>query len=471
MNRFVTRPDRIHALVRQHVLADGFHVAIDLDRSHGSWIVDAVSGREILDFYSYFATLPVGHNHPGLANDPDFMSALTRSAIANPANSDIYSGEYAAFIETFARLAMPPHFRHLFFVAGGALAVENALKTAFDWKRRRNLAAGRGGRGSQIVHFREAFHGRSGYTLSLTNTDPVKTEGFPTFQWPRITNPKLTFPITPEVEAHTAALERQAVAEIERAFADHPDDIAAIIIEPIQGEGGDNHFRAAFFAELRRLADRHEALLIFDEVQTGVGLTGKMWAYQHFGVDPDILVFGKKTQVCGIMASARIDEAAGNVFATPGRINSTWGGNLADMMRCVKYLEVIDDERLVDNAAHMGERLLAGLRELSYRHPVMTNVRGRGLFCAFTLPSAEDRDRLRAALWERGLATLASWPCSLRFRPCLNVTVAEIDAALDRLDDGLSGLGAAPRAAVRPGHTIAARAAVRAEQAALQPVK
>jgi L-lysine 6-transaminase len=441
MNRFVTRPDRIHALVRQHVLADGFHVAIDLDRSHGSWIVDAVSGREILDFYSYFATLPVGHNHPRLVGDPEFMSTLARAAIANPANSDIYSGEYAAFIETFARLAKPAAFRHLFFVAGGALAVENALKTAFDWKRRRNLAAGRGDRGSQIIHFREAFHGRSGYTLSLTNTDPVKTEGFPTFRWPRITNPKLSFPVTAEVEARTAALERQAVAEIERAFADHPDDIAAIIIEPIQGEGGDNHFRAEFFAELRRLADRHDALLIFDEVQTGVGITGKMWAYQHFGVDPDILVFGKKTQVCGIMASPRIDAAAGNVFVTPGRINSTWGGNLADMVRCVKYLEVIDDERLVDNAACVGDRFLGGLRELASRHPAMSNVRGRGLFCAFTLPSADHRDRLRSSLWERGLATLASWPRSLRFRPCLNVTADEVDAALDRLDDGLTALG------------------------------
>ena len=470
MNRFVTRPDRIHGLVGQHVLADGFHVAIDLHRSHGSWIVDAVSGREILDFYSYFATLPVGHNHPGLAGDPDFMSALTRAAVANPANSDIYSGEYAAFIETFARLAMPAHFRHLFFVAGGALAVENALKTAFDWKRRRNLAAGKGDRGSQIVHFREAFHGRSGYTLSLTNTDPVKTEGFPTFSWPRVTNPKLSFPITAEVEAHTAALEQQAVAEIERAFAGHPDDIAAIIIEPIQGEGGDNHFRAEFFAELRRLADRHDALLIFDEVQTGVGLTGRMWAYQHFGVDPDILVFGKKTQVCGIMASARIDEAAGNVFATSSRINSTWGGNLVDMVRCARYLEIINGERLAENAARMGDRFLDGLSELASRHPAMSNVRGRGLFCAFTLPSAEQRDRLRTALWERGLATLASWPTSVRFRPCLNVTAAEIDAALDRLDDGLSELWATRRAPVHTGVAAAARASAPAGRAVARPV-
>ncbi len=440
MFRAVVAPDRIHSTLGQHILTDGFHVAIDLEKSHGSWIVDAVSGREILDFYSYFATLPVGHNHPALLEDREFMAALTRAALANPTNSDIYSSEYAGFVETFSRLAKPAEFRHLFFIAGGALAVENALKTAFDWKRRSNLAAGRPGTGSQVIHFREAFHGRSGYTMSLTNTDPIKVEGFPKFDWPRITNPKLSFPVTEEVVAHTSALERQAVTEMEQAFSDHPHDIAAIIIEPIQGEGGDNHFRAEFFAELRRLADRHEALLIFDEVQTGVGLTGRFWSYQHFGVSPDILVFGKKTQVCGIMVSDRIDEIGGHVFRTAGRLNSTWGGNLVDMVRCAKYLEIIDSDRLVDNAAKQGARLLDGLERVAGRRPVVSNVRGRGLFTAFTLPTVEQRDRLRSLLWQRGLASLASWPRSVRFRPCLNVTAQEIDEALERLEDALTAL-------------------------------
>jgi L-lysine 6-transaminase len=441
METTLVAPSQIHDTLGRHILADGFHIAIDLDRSHGSWMVDAVTGREVLDFYSYFATLPIGHNHPRLVADERFMAQLTRAALANPANSDIYCAEYAAFVDTFARLAKPAELRHLFFIAGGAPAVENALKTAFDWKRRLNRAAGRGDLGSQVIHFREAFHGRTGYTMSLTNTDPVKTEGFPQFRWPRVINPKLSFPVTEQVVADTVELERQAVAEIEQAFADHPHDIAAIIIEPIQGEGGDNHFRAEFFAELRRLADLHQALLIFDEVQTGVGLTGKMWAYQHFGVAPDILVFGKKTQVCGIMVSDRIDTAAGNVFQTPGRLNSTWGGNLVDMVRCTKYLEIIQDERLVEHAARMGDRLLAGLNALAERHGIVSNVRGRGLFCAFTLPSAELRNRLRQQLWERGLATLASWPTSVRFRPCLNVVPDEVDAAIDRLDDGLKRLG------------------------------
>ncbi len=438
--RFQVEPAQIQAVLGQHILVDGFHLVIDLDKSHGSWIHDAVSDRKILDFYSYFATLPIGHNHPKLLGDQAFLQALNRAAIANPANSDIYSAEYAAFVQTFAEIAKPPEMKYLFFVAGGALAVENALKTAFDWKRKHNRAVRGLDRGTQVIHFREAFHGRSGYTLSLTNTDPTKTDEFPQFNWPRITNPKLEFPVTPEVLARTAEHERQAVAEIERAFAENPHDIAAILIEPIQGEGGDNHFRGEFLRELRRLADEHEALLIFDEVQTGLGLTGKLWAYQHFGVQPDILVFGKKTQVCGIMVNDRIDDVPDHVFRLSSRINSTWGGNLVDMVRAAKYLEVIREDRLVEQAAEVGTHFLTGLEQLATRHAIVSNVRGRGLFTAFTLPSVEQRNRLRLRLWDCGLATLASWPRSIRFRPCLTLTRAEADQALDLLDQGLAEL-------------------------------
>ena len=437
---FAVDAGSIHDTLKQHLLVDGFHVAIDLEKSHGSDSPDAVSGRDILDFYSYCATLPIGHNHPKLRADAEFMDALTRAAIANPANSDIYSGEFAAFVKTFGELAMPESFRYLFFIAGGALAVENALKTAFDWKRKKNRAERGIERGSQVIHFREAFHGRSGYTLSVTNTDSTKTAEFPKFDWPRIENPKLEFPITPEVEARVGEAESRAVGQIEQAFADHPHDIAAILIEPIQGEGGDNHFRPEFFRELRRLADEHEALLVYDEVQTGFGLTGKMWAYEHHGIAPDIIVFGKKTQVCGIMATDRVDEVSDNVFHKSSRINSTWGGNLVDMVRCAKYLEILDEDGLVDNAARQGERLLAGLQDLASRHENVSNPRGQGLFAAFTLPSAEQRNQLQRMMWERGLATLASWPQSIRFRPCLTVSAEEIDQALELLDTGLAEL-------------------------------
>src|SRR6185436_11782582 len=164
-------------------------------------------------------------------------------------------------------------------------------------------------------HFERAFHGRSGYTMSLTNTDPRKVAFFAKFPWPRIISPTVDFSFPePERTARVAEKERLTETQMREVLKRKSQDIAAIIIEPIQGEGGDNHFRGEFLRTLRRLCDEFEALLILDEVQTGVVLTGRMWAYQHFGFEPDILVFGKKLQVCGIMVSRRIDDIPDNVF-------------------------------------------------------------------------------------------------------------------------------------------------------------
>ena len=344
----------------------------------------------------------------------------------------------AEFVETFARVARPADMPYLFFVDGGALAVENALKTAFDWKVRKNLAAGRGEKGSQIIHFQEAFHGRTGYTLSLTNTaDPRKHMYYPKFDWPRVINPKLRFPITDETLAETIAAERQAVEQIKEAVRANPDDIAALIIEPIQGEGGDNHFRPEFFRELRQLADENEFLFIVDEVQTGVGTTGKMWAIEHMGVMPDIIAFGKKAQICGIIAGPRLDEVPDNVFHVSSRINSTWGGNLVDMVRSQRYLEIIEEDGLVENAAKMGQLLLDGMTQIAAQSDLIENVRGRGMFLAFDLPDPRARDLFRGLLWENGLIALKSGTRSIRFRPMLDLSPETIEEALAVVEDTL----------------------------------
>ena len=425
--------DQVFPILKENILVDGFHVVIDLEKSHGSTIVDALEGKEYLDCYGYFATLPVGHNHPKM-EDEGFRRSLMTAALSNPANSDIYSRQFAAFVKTFREIAVPDEFRYLFFVAGGALAVENAMKAAFDWKVQKNLAAGVEGGGDKILHFKDAFHGRSGYTLSVTNTDPDKTRYFPKFDWPRISNPYVDFPVDEEA---VAAKEAAACAEIEAAFAKDPHGIAAILIEPIQGEGGDSHFRPEFFAKLREYADRHDALLIFDEVQTGMGTTGKMWAYEHTGVTPDLIAFGKKTQVCGVMSTRRIDEVEKNVFRQSSRINSTWGGNLVDMVRCARYLQIMEEDGLVENAARVGAKLLEGLRGLAAEHGGITNVRGRGLFVAMDLPDGDTRARIRQGCWERGLAVLACGPRSIRFRPPLVFTEAEVEHTLAVLGEVL----------------------------------
>ena len=420
----------VHAIIGKHMLADGMDQVIDLKKSHGSWLVDARDGKEYLDLFSMFATMPVGYNHPTLLENRE---RIADAALNKPTNSDIYSIQMAKFVDTVGRIAQPDYLPYSFYVEGGALGVENALKTAFDWKVRKNLAAGKGEKGSKVIHFTECFHGRTGYTMSLTDSpDPRKTLYFPQFDWPRINNPKLHFPLTDEVLEHVLKAEATAINQIKSAVAENPDEIAALIIEPIQGEGGDNHFRGKFFQELRALADELEFILIYDEVQTGVGITGKMWAHQLFNSStrPDIISFGKKMQICGIFAGERVDEVDDNVFHESSRLNSTWGGNVVDMVRITVYLEIIAAEDLVNQAATNGEYLLAKLHDIQADFDGMVrNVRGRGLFAAFDLPDGSARDTLADLIIAEGALILGSGKKSIRFRPHLNITREEIDLA------------------------------------------
>ena len=430
-------PANVLDALGRHMLVDGYHVVMDLERSHGSVIYDSLHGVEVLDLFSHFATVPVGYNHPKL-KDPAFLEEMRRASLTKPANSDIYTEEMARFVETFARVAVPAsHASHLFFVEGGSVGVENALKAAFDWKVRKNFRRGyRREVGHQIVHFEQAFHGRTGYTLSLTNTaDPRKTMYFPKFPWPRIVNPKLRFPVDDAEVERVRKVEALALAQIRQALVDNRDDLAALIIEPIQAEGGDNHFRPEFLAALRQICDENEMLLIFDEVQTGIGLTGKMWGFQNFGVVPDLFSFGKKMQVCGFASNDRIFDEPENVFTVSSRINSTWGGNLADMVRARRYLEIIEQESLVENARAVGEFLKEKLQELALEFPGrMGNVRGRGLFLAFDLPDGATRGKVLATwLQKHNVMGLASGESAIRLRPALTLSKDEALLGVQRL--------------------------------------
>ncbi|OBI38924.1 L-lysine 6-transaminase [Mycobacterium colombiense] len=440
LERFTrTAPDRVHEVLARSILVDGFDFVLDLARSAGSYLYDARDGRRYLDMFTFFASSALGMNHPALADDQEFRAELAQAALNKPSNSDVYSVAMARFVQTFARVLGDPALPHLFFVDGGALAVENALKVAFDWKSRFNEARGIDpALGTRVLHLRGAFHGRSGYTLSLTNTKPVTVARFPRFDWPRIDAPFLRPGLG---GAAMATLETESLRQARAAFEAHPHDIACFVAEPIQGEGGDRHFRPEFFAAMRDLCDEYDALLIVDEVQTGCGLTGTPWAYQQLGVRPDVVAFGKKTQVCGIMAGRRVDEVRDNVFAVSSRVNSTWGGNLADMVRARRILEVIEADGLFDRAAEQGAYLHARLDELADEFPgLVLDPRGRGLMCAFSVPTTADRDELIRMLWRRAVIVLPSGRDGVRFRPALTVSRAEIDAALSAVRGALRAL-------------------------------
>jgi len=422
----------------RHQLVDGYPLVVDLDRCHGSWIHDRIHDCEFMDVFTCFASWPLGYNHPKF-KDPEIVDAMARASMSKVANSDIYSEDLCEFVDTFATHATPDGFPHHFWVSGGALAVENAMKTAFDWKARK---LGRTDFSDSvndltILHFKQAFHGRTGYTMSVTNTLPDKVGLFPKFDWPRVHNPTIHYHLDGTISNDIAAEEARACMEIEAAFeqaAASGTHIAAILIEPMQGEGGDNHFRREFLQALRNYADEREALLLFDEVQTGFFGSGKPWFWQHLGVAPDIVSFGKKTQVCGIYASSRIDEVEENVFERSSRINSTWGGNIVDMVRCRKFIEIIVEENLADHITAIGEHVMIGLRSIAKETNAFKSVRGCGSLIAFTFDPPEARREMIAALFDRKVIALPCGEDSVRFRLPLNFTREEADELLSRVE-------------------------------------
>jgi len=425
--------DQVKKIISSHMLADGLPMVLDLRRSSGMKLYDLSTGKEFLDFFGFFASNPVGVNHPDML-DPAFIDEMKWAALNKVTNSDIYTPEMAKFVDAFSRIAAPDYMKYYFFIEGGALAVENALKTAFDWKVRKNIKKGvKGERGTKIIHLKEAFHGRSGYTLSLTNTfDPNKTMYFPKFDWPRITNPKLSFPLNDGNLKVVEELEDKSIREMEEAFKKYGDDIAAFIMEPIQGEGGDNHFRKEYFERALEVVHENDALFIVDEVQSGMGITGKWWAHQHFDIEPDIIAFGKKSQVCGIMAGKKVDEVEDNVFKVSSRINSTWGGNIVDMVRATKYLEIMRKYNLVRNAEEMGKIVVEALEEMYYSFPnIVENPRGRGLMDAFDLKTKKMRDEFFDRLYSKNVLVLKASEKTIRLRPPLIVGEEEIKTFRD----------------------------------------
>jgi len=428
-------PQEVVSELEKHILTDGFRIVVDLQKSRGSYLVDAISGRQLLDLYGFFGSLPIGFNHRHF-EQPQVQAELLAAARTKVANPDVYSAPFARFVQTFERVAGLPLLERYFFIEGGALAVENALKAAMDWKVRKNLASGRGERGTEIIHFERAFHGRSGYTMSLTNTDPRKTDYFAKFPWPRVPAPSINFSLPePERTQDVAGKEQRAEARIREIIQRKGADIAAVIIEPIQGEGGDNHFRGEWLRTLRRICDENEILLIFDEVQTGLGTTGRTWCCEHFDVRPDLLAFGKKAQACGVMAGPRLDEVRDNVFRLSSRISSTWGGNLTDMVRSMHCLQIIEREKLVKNAEVVGQRFLEELSELAASEPILSGVRGRGLMLAFDLPDRETRERFYKGLFEIGLLAIRSGERAIRFRPALDFPANAIASAMEMLKE------------------------------------
>ena len=375
-------------------------------------VIEDVDGNHFLDFNAGIAVNAAGHAHPHVT------AAIHAQvdACLHYCSSDFYHPVYAELCERLDASSPMPRSR-TFLANSGTEAVEGALKLARHHTRRPN-----------VIAFYGAFHGRSLGSLSLTSSKAKYRSGFGI-----VTPGSYHAPFAFDGELTGAAYIEQVLFQ----RMTEPEDVAAIFVEPIQGEGGYVVPPAGWLAELRELCDRHGILLVMDEVQSGVGRTGTMWACEHDGVVPDIITAGKGL-ASGLPLAAII--ARDDIMQwSPGKHGSTFGGNPVACAAAVATLDLVEGG-LMANAATVGEQLLAGLRDLATREPLIADVRGRGLMIGFDVTDHDTAEALEQACFQRGLLVLTCGRRGIRLAPPLVVTAAQATAALGIIADACASL-------------------------------
>ena len=393
--------------------------------------IEDLDGNLFLDFTAGIAVCSTGHCHPRV------VDAIKRQAeqLIHMSGTDFYYGPQAELAKKLAEIVPGKNGKRVFFTNSGAESVEAAIKLARHHTGRQHLIA-----------FFGAFHGRTMGALSLTSSKVTQRTGFAPLL-PGVTH--VDYPNcfrSPDLsESEVTA---RSIEQIERLFAKtiSPTEVAAIVVEPIQGEGGYIVPPPDFHRELRQLASKHGILYVVDEVQAGMGRTGKMLAIEHWGVVPDIVCLAKG--LASGMPLGAIVAQEGIMDWPPGSHASTFGGN---PISCAAALETIAllEEQLIENSAVVGRELLDELSQLSERHECIADVRGKGLMVGVELvknreklePDAELRDTVVAKCFERGLLLLGCGSNSVRFCPPLVVGSKEVQTAVSIFDEALEALG------------------------------
>ncbi|PLB37994.1 4-aminobutyrate transaminase gatA [Aspergillus candidus] len=417
----------------------------DYSKSHGNYIAD-LDGNQLLDVYAQIASIPVGYNNPHLkevATSPEMVSAL----INRPALGNFPSADWGHILETGLLKAAPKGLNQVFTAMAGSDANETAYKAAFMYYRQRQRGGpqtefteeelqstmrnqGPGSPQLSIMSFKSAFHGRLFGSLSTTRSKPIHKLDIPAFDWPQATFPTLKYPLEEHVQEN-AQEEKRCLEEVERLIQEFHNPVAAVVVEPIQSEGGDNHASPAFFRGLREITQRHQVLFIVDEVQTGVGATGKFWAHDHWNLPtpPDMVTFSKKAQAAGYYY--------GNPALRPNkpyRQFNTWMGDPARALIFRGIIEEIERLDLVKNTAATGDYLYAGLQRLAERYPEhLQNLRGQGqgTFIAWDSPR---RDEIIAKSKAEGINIGGSGQNAIRLRPMLVFQNHHADLLLERVE-------------------------------------
>ena len=393
-----------------------FRIKIDFEKSHDSYIFDKKTRRYFLDFFGMYSSLPLGYSHQ-IFKGNDFRKEYSRIAAIKVPNCEIISDEAEEFLREFSGCKEMSGYKYFHFCCTGALGIEAAIKTAMDQK-----AAKR----PMVISLRESFHGINSYGGFVTDRfSPVnaRLNGFPGMGWRKIHNPKIIYKAGKIDEKSTRKGLDKFIAEFNSCIKEYGvKNIVALLIEPVQSTYGDNYFPQNFFKLIRKFCSKDNICLIFDEIQIGFGTTGKMWYFQHAGIEPDIVVFGKKAQVSGIMVKEKLSK----IFKVPVRLEVTWDGDLIDMVRAKFILRAYKKYRILDNVNERSRQLVEGLKNIAK----IENVRAAGLLAAFDFKTKVDRDRFFCNALSNRFLCNKTRDKTIRFRPNLNLSSQEVKEAL-----------------------------------------
>lgn len=367
--------------------------------------IEDVEGRLFLDFSSNICSCAVGYNHPEIE---DVIKSFVGVGAHKMAGQDFYNKEQADLAEELIKI-VPSNLSRILFVSTGAEAVENAMKFAF---RKKGPLPG--------VSCTGAFHGRTIGALTFTDSKAVQKKNYP-----EINHELIKFCVKdndPEINGLHNLIEREWIP-------------AFVIVECMQGEGGYNIASKKFIQNLRKTSREHGFPLIIDEVQSGLGRTGKWWSFEHFGVKPDIITAAKALQVGAVISSKEYDPKE------PGAVSSTWGGgSRIDLAVGLKTIEIIRHERLLDNAKKVGNHMIKRLKEMKNRYPMITDVRGLGLMIGVEFSKEIYKDLIPKIAFRKGLLVMGCGRKTIRITPPLIITRDEADKGLDMFEDILKHL-------------------------------